>query len=106
MAPNDCGFGVERKNALGESIGKFTLEKMSVTTHIATTGLAQGNALGDFDQIFTQRIKEADEFYDAVIPSEIDKESKKVARQVNRRWHNRVTTARPSAAIARLTNGS
>ncbi|PYL42932.1 MAG: hypothetical protein DMF42_05530 [Verrucomicrobia bacterium] len=36
---------------------------------------------GDFDQIFTQRIKEADEFYDAVIPSEMDKESKKVARQ-------------------------
>jgi hypothetical protein len=26
-------------------------------------------------------MKEADEFYDAVIPSEMDKESKKVARQ-------------------------
>ena len=34
-----------------------------------------------FDKVFAQRMKEADEFYDAVIPSEMDKESKKVARQ-------------------------
>ncbi|PYI70464.1 MAG: hypothetical protein DMF08_11370 [Verrucomicrobia bacterium] len=34
-----------------------------------------------FDEVFAQRMKEADEFYDAVIPSEMDKESKKVARQ-------------------------
>src|SRR5206468_3509936 len=35
----------------------------------------------DFDRIFAQRLKEADEFYDAVIPSETDDEAKKVARQ-------------------------
>ena len=35
----------------------------------------------DFDEIFALRMKEADEFYDAVIPSETDGEAKKVARQ-------------------------
>ena len=35
----------------------------------------------DFEQVFAQRMKEADEFYDTVIPSEIDDEAKKVARQ-------------------------
>ena len=39
------------------------------------------NPFADFDEIFTQRLKEADEFYDAVIPSESDDEAKNVARQ-------------------------
>jgi hypothetical protein len=38
-------------------------------------------AFADFDQIFAQRMKEADEFYDAISPAGIDEESKKVARQ-------------------------
>jgi hypothetical protein len=38
-------------------------------------------AFADFDQIFAQRMKDADEFYDTVIPSEMDQEAKKVARQ-------------------------
>src|SRR5262249_36332400 len=38
-------------------------------------------AFSDFDRIFTQRIREADEFYDSVIPSEMDQDAKKVARQ-------------------------
>ncbi len=36
---------------------------------------------GDFDSVFAQRMKEADEFYDAISPPGIDEESKKVARQ-------------------------
>src|SRR5204863_9695024 len=35
----------------------------------------------DFDQIFAERMKEADEFYDAISPAGIDEESMKVARQ-------------------------
>jgi hypothetical protein len=38
-------------------------------------------AFADFDEIFARRVKEAGEFYDAVIPSETDVEAKKVARQ-------------------------
>jgi hypothetical protein len=38
-------------------------------------------AFVNFDEIFGQRVKEADEFYDAVIPSEMDGDAKKVARQ-------------------------
>ena len=38
-------------------------------------------AFADFDQIFAQQIKEADEFYNAISPAGIDEESKKVARQ-------------------------
>ena len=38
-------------------------------------------AFVDFDEIFAQRIKEADEFYDAVIASESDNQAKKAARQ-------------------------
>src|SRR5437870_1318933 len=39
------------------------------------------DAFANFDQIFAQRIKEADEFYDAISPAGIEKESNKVARQ-------------------------
>jgi hypothetical protein len=39
------------------------------------------NPFEDFDEVFAQRTKEADEFYDAVIPSESNGEAKKVARQ-------------------------
>jgi hypothetical protein len=39
------------------------------------------NSFADFDRIFAQRISEANEFYDAVIPSEMDQEARKVARQ-------------------------
>ena len=35
----------------------------------------------DFDHIFAQRLADADEFYDAIAPTGIDEESKKVARQ-------------------------
>ena len=39
------------------------------------------NPFPDFDNMFAQRMEEADEFYDAVIPSGTDDEAKKVARQ-------------------------
>src|SRR5215475_6832113 len=42
---------------------------------------ASRNPFHDFDQIFGERMKEADEFYDAVIPSRLDEDSKKVSRQ-------------------------
>jgi hypothetical protein len=47
----------------------------------ATTTAPDADPFADFDQIFVQRIKEADEFYDAIWSTGIDEESKKVARQ-------------------------
>jgi Glycosyl hydrolase family 63 C-terminal domain len=38
-------------------------------------------AFADFDEISAQRIGEADEFYDAIVPEGCDPEAKKVARQ-------------------------
>src|SRR2546430_11272302 len=42
---------------------------------------APRDPFADFDRTFAQRIKEADEFYDAISPDGIDEESMKVARQ-------------------------
>src|SRR5213593_2656735 len=42
---------------------------------------APAKPFGDFDSVFTQRMKEADEFYNAIVPTETDEESRKVARQ-------------------------
>src|SRR5206468_4648838 len=39
------------------------------------------DSFGDFDAVFAKRVEEADEFYDAVTPTEADEESKRVARQ-------------------------
>src|SRR6266566_1615135 len=47
----------------------------------ATTTPPATDPFADFDEIFALRMKEADEFYAAVIPSETDDEAKKVARQ-------------------------
>ena len=39
------------------------------------------DAFVDFDKIFTQRVTEADEFFDVITPTELDKASRNVARQ-------------------------
>src|SRR5204862_7239307 len=52
-----------------------------VRLRLSETGEAPLDPFAGFDEVFAQSMKEADEFYDAVIPSEMDKESKKVARQ-------------------------
>jgi hypothetical protein len=39
------------------------------------------NAFGDFDKVFEQRIKEADEFYSTVIPTKLSDDSQLVMRQ-------------------------
>ena len=36
---------------------------------------------GDFDKVFEQRIKEADEFYATVIPTKLSDDSQMVMRQ-------------------------
>jgi hypothetical protein len=46
-----------------------------------STPPATADAFSDFNAIFAQRINEANEFYDAISPPEIEEESKKVARQ-------------------------
>src|SRR5207244_8630483 len=52
-----------------------------VRLRLSAKGEVPGDALADFDQIFAQRMKEADEFYGAVIGSESDEESMKVDGQ-------------------------
>ena len=52
-----------------------------VRLRLSAKGEVPGDALADFDQIFAERMKEADEFYDAISPAGIDEESKNVARQ-------------------------
>ncbi len=39
------------------------------------------NPFADFDQVFSQRIKEADEFYDQVIPSDLTPAERQISRQ-------------------------
>src|SRR6516165_8888383 len=51
------------------------------STTPATALPAAKDPFADFNDVFALRLKEADEFYDAVIPSESDNEAKKVARQ-------------------------
>lgn len=44
--------------------------------------LPKGDPFGDsFDEDFASRIKEADEFYDGIIPNTFSDEQKKIARQ-------------------------
>jgi len=56
-------------------------ESQVVKLRLSTPDQAPAQAFGDFDNIFAQRIAEADEFYDAITPAAIDDEAKKVARQ-------------------------
>jgi len=71
---DDAGSAVVSAVPSGFSKGERTSEKPG-STPPATDSFA------DFEQVFAQRLEEADEFYDAVIPSETDDEAKKVARQ-------------------------
>jgi hypothetical protein len=52
-----------------------------VRLRLSTKEESPSKPFADFDEIFSERIREADEFYDAVLPAEMDGESKKVARQ-------------------------
>ncbi len=52
------------------------LRLKSVPTEVGTQ-----NAFKDFDKIFTQRQKEADEFYSSIIPSNLSADAKNVMRQ-------------------------
>jgi len=42
---------------------------------------APSEPFGDFDEVFAERIREADDFYDAALPTSMDNDSRKVARQ-------------------------
>ena len=52
-----------------------------VRLRLSATDEAPLDPFAGFEEVFALRMKEADEFYAAVIPSEIDAEAKKVARQ-------------------------
>jgi hypothetical protein len=54
----------------------------TVTVSLRLTNKAGGNAFGrEFERIFSQRRKEADEFYDTVIPSHLSGDARNVMRQ-------------------------
>ena len=46
-----------------------------------TDSVKDKKAFSDFDKVFSQRIKEADEFYDAVIPKALSADARQVMRQ-------------------------
>ena len=52
-----------------------------VRLRLSATDEAPRDSFAGFEEVFAIRMKEADEFYDAVIPSGSDREAKKVARQ-------------------------
>ena len=82
-----------------------------VRLRLSETGEAPLDPFAGFDEVFAQSMKEADEFYDAVIPSEMDKESKKVARQgyAGLLWSCRVILRnrrlRPNDTSVEIENG-
>ena len=54
----------------------------TVTVSLRLTDRASGNSFGrEFERIFSQRRKEADEFYDTVIPSHLSDDARNVMRQ-------------------------
>src|SRR5215467_9264318 len=64
----------------------YVLEIDSGKSHVVRLRLSardepSRDPFADFDQIFAQQVKDADQFYDSVIPSEMDQDAKKVARQ-------------------------
>src|SRR5204863_3518550 len=63
----------------GQERDEATEKPRSTPPATATPGGT--DPFADFEEVFALRMKEADEFYDAVIPSETDDEAKKVARQ-------------------------
>jgi hypothetical protein len=56
-------------------------ESRVVRLRLSAVDEAPGYPFADFDTVFYKRIEEADEFYDEVLPAEMDDESRKVARQ-------------------------
>ena len=53
----------------------------SVRLRLSAKDEAPAEAFAGFDNIFAQRRREADEFYDAVLPAEMGGEARRVARQ-------------------------
>ena len=65
----------------GESSGvRLRLRKARPMDHVQGTGIAS-NPFADFDQIFAQRIKEADEFYLHLAPADLKAEERAIQRQ-------------------------
>jgi hypothetical protein len=56
-------------------------ESRVVRLRLSAVNEAPGDPFADFDKVFTKRIEEAEKFYDAVLPAEMDEESRRVARQ-------------------------
>ncbi|MFN7947710.1 MAG: glucosidase [Blastocatellia bacterium] len=53
----------------------------TVTVNLRLTSAALSSPFADFDSIFTQRQREADEFYDTIIPEDLNDDLKNVQRQ-------------------------
>jgi hypothetical protein len=53
----------------------------TATIRLRLTDQVNGNAFRDFDKIFAQRIREADEFYETVTPKDLSADARSVMRQ-------------------------
>lgn len=56
-------------------------ERVSIRLRLAADGVASDKPFRDFDQVFADRIAEADSFYAAHIPGELTDDQKSVSRQ-------------------------
>jgi hypothetical protein len=56
-------------------------ESRVIRLRLSSHDEAPSEPFGDFDETFAERIREADDFYNATLPAEMDDDSRKVARQ-------------------------
>jgi len=75
--PTNAGTKFAAYYKLDVPAGESRLVRLRLSSHEEVPA----DSFDDFDQVFSQRITDANEFYDAVLPAEMDNESKNVARQ-------------------------
>jgi hypothetical protein len=65
-----------------KAAARYSLEIGAGETAVVRLRLADGDrTFDDFDQVFAQRIKEADEFYEPLMPSDASEDARRVQRQ-------------------------
>ena len=71
-------------NPLGsgtKACGLYVLDVPAAGSSVISLRLTKGESAGDFDQIFSSRKQEADEFYDSFIPRNLSEDARAVERQ-------------------------
>jgi hypothetical protein len=75
--PNQAGTKAAAHYVLNIAAGGTATVRIRLTDSQASSGVAQG----EFDEVFSKRIREADEFYDSVAPADLSQDGRNVMRQ-------------------------